>query len=1050
MSFFKKLLGQKGEPEPAKPSQTAAPRTAPPVAPPAPPPASPAPGIASQSVQKVYRSGDTILGRYEVVGDPLMGGMGIVYICRDQQQDLPVALKTFKPEYLPDRATRDRFLREGTTWMNLGAHPHIVRCYEVIRDTTGLEVYLALELIAKGQEREDASLRSWLPLRYGSGQAGGRPLPPETALLFALQITRGMQHAVARIPGFVHRDLKPENVLVGADHLPDTQINRLRVTDFGLAKIVETNASITHSNKIDKVDVGQAQFTQGAGTKLYMSPEQWQGAPVGVYTDAYALGCILYEMFTGYTAAPIESWEALEYAHRTGNLRPLPESIPAPVRYILRRCLALNPGDRYADWESLEFALASAYATIAERPAPPPADATVLIREELLQIASSYSVIGIAYLDIGKVEVAISYFERAIAILQSENLYSAQALLGLGGAYQQLGDTHRAIGYYEQALVITRDMNDALGESTVLNNLGVAHKNLGDLRKAIQYYEQALIIDRKLGHKIGESDVLGNLGVAYKNLGDANRAIQYYEQALTIQRELGHRIEEVITLGNLGIAYKDLGDTRQAIKYYEQALVIRREIGDRYGEGNDLTNLGVAYGLLGDAHRDISFTEQALTIWREIGNRRGEGRAVGNLGAAYARLGETRRANELYSQALTIAREIGDIDGVARQSFNIARLYTEQGKMTQALPLAQEAAQIWTQIGSPSAQIAQQLVVELDTQIRADVELIESFTPLIQAIAAAARGDRQARAAVEEAFPHIEQNGWNIIAPIRRIWTGERNEAILTAEMDHGHTLLVREILAQIRTQAAQDADPGITHVDSDDPHSAISYYSQQLEIARKASDPYKEMNALGSLGVAYAALGNTQNAIAFYEKYYEVARKIGERRDEGNALGNLGNAYANLGNTRRAVEYYEQALVILREAGDNDGVAHFSFNMARLYVQQDDITRAIPLAQKAALLWKQIGSPNRQQAEQFMVELQKIESQKQEALTETKQAFQAFQATDSLPAMRRAVAQFPLMRSPGFMTLVEQSIAQYVPSHLKSAFEQRRKWLQQIVKERK
>jgi len=1044
MSFFKKLLGQKGEPEPAKPPQAAAPRTAPPVTPPTPPPAPPE--IVSQPVQRVYRSGDTILGRYEVVGDPLMGGMGIVYICLDHAQDRPVALKTFKPEYLPDRAARDRFLREGTTWVNLGSHSHIVRCYEVIRDQTGLEVFLALELIAKGQEREDASLRSWL--------FHGRPLPPETALLFALQIARGMQHAVTRIPGFVHRDLKPENVLVGADRLPDTPINRLRVTDFGLASVIQ-EARSKRQDASDRTQEASAmrhtQLTHGTiGTPLYMAPEQWIGDTVGVYTDVYALGCILYEMFTGHTAAPIESLEALEYAHRTGNLRPLPENIPAPVRYILQRCLALNPGDRYTDWESLELALTSAYAAIAGCPAPPPADAAILSREELLQNASSYSVIGIAYLDIGKVEVAISYFERAITILQSENLYSAQALLGLGMAYQQLGDNHRAIGYYEQVLVITRDMNDTLGESTVLNNLGVAHKNLGDLRKAIQYYEQALTIDRKLGHKIGESDVLGNLGVAYKNLGDANRAIQYYEQALTIQCELGHRIEEVITLGNLGVAYKDLGDTRQAIKYYEQALVIRREIGDRYGEGNDLTNLGVAYGLLGDAHRDISFTEQALTIWREIGNRRGEGRVLGNLGATCARLGETRRANEFYSQALTIAREIGDIDGVARQSFNIARLYTEQGKMTQALPLAQEAAQIWTQIDSPSAQIAQQLVVELDTQIRADVELIESFTPLIQAIAAAARGDRQARAAVEEAFPDIEQNGWNIIAPIRRIWAGERDEAILTAKMDHGHTLLVREILAQIRTQAAQDTDPGITHVDSDDPYSAISYYSQQLEIARKAGDPYKEMNALGSLGVAYAALGNTQNAIAFYEKYYKVARKLGERRDEGNALGNLGNAYASLGNTRRAVEYYEQALVVLREAGDNDGVAHFSFNMARLYVQQDDITRAIPLVQEAALLWKQIGSPNRQQAEQFMVELQKIESQKQKGLAEAKQAFQAFQHADSLPAMRHVVAQFPLMRGPGFMTLVEQSIEQYVPSHLKSAFEQRRNWLQQIVKERK
>ena len=82
----------------------------------------------------LYPPGAIIAGQYEVAGRPLMGGMGIVYLCLDHgSDDRPVALKIFKPEYLSDRAARDRFLREGTTWVNLGAHPHIVRAYEVVR-----------------------------------------------------------------------------------------------------------------------------------------------------------------------------------------------------------------------------------------------------------------------------------------------------------------------------------------------------------------------------------------------------------------------------------------------------------------------------------------------------------------------------------------------------------------------------------------------------------------------------------------------------------------------------------------------------------------------------------------------------------------------------------------------------------------------------------------------------------------------------------------------------------------------------------------------------
>src|SRR5512147_2249047 len=202
----------------------------------------------------------TRIGPYEIASYPMMGGMGVVYFALDHGNDgRPVALKTFRPELLPDRAARDRFLREGTAWIELGSHPHIVRCYKVeYFDPTA---FLVLELIAKEQNMPDASLRSWLIPR--------RPLPIEQALLFALQIARGMQHASEKIPGFVHRDLKPENILVGADRLPGTNINRLRVTDFGLVKtIVDSDVSGKASNE-EKIKPDQIQFTRGVGTPLY-------------------------------------------------------------------------------------------------------------------------------------------------------------------------------------------------------------------------------------------------------------------------------------------------------------------------------------------------------------------------------------------------------------------------------------------------------------------------------------------------------------------------------------------------------------------------------------------------------------------------------------------------------------------------------------------------------------------------------------------------------------------------------------------------------------
>ncbi len=260
-----------------------------------------------------YPSGTRIAGRYEVAGRPLMGGMGVVYLCFDHQEQRPVALKTFRPEYLPDRGARDRFLQEGETWVRLGKHPHIVRCYQVFQDSPRPEVYLVLELVAKEEGRRDASLRAWI--------TSGQPLPAEQALLIALQIARGMAHAAETIPGFAHRDLKPENVLVGADRLSNAAINRVRVTDFGLVKGLRAEQMSRAQGGTDWASRPGQLTRVGAlvGTPLYMAPEQWEGADVTAQADIYALGCILGELLAGRPLAQGRTLEELRRAHQGGQ-----------------------------------------------------------------------------------------------------------------------------------------------------------------------------------------------------------------------------------------------------------------------------------------------------------------------------------------------------------------------------------------------------------------------------------------------------------------------------------------------------------------------------------------------------------------------------------------------------------------------------------------------------------------------------------------------------------------------------------------------------------
>ncbi len=284
-------------------------------------------------VMSIYPSGTIIVNRYEVVQGPrekpsLAGGMGLVYLCVDHAENgRPVALKTFRPELLPDRAARDRFLREGTTWVELGKHPHIVHCHRVFKADVGPEVFFVLELVAAAEGKRDASLRSWL--------TSGKPLPVEQALLFALHIARGMRHATAKIPELVHRDLKPENLLIGREGL-------LRVTDFGLATVTRSS-------------------TEGGGTFLYMAPEQWDQTNVDLRADIYAFGCILFEMLAGHPAVQPGSIQALKKAHQTGQVRALPADLSIEVTALIRQCTAVRPEARYSTWSEVESVVKNTY-----------------------------------------------------------------------------------------------------------------------------------------------------------------------------------------------------------------------------------------------------------------------------------------------------------------------------------------------------------------------------------------------------------------------------------------------------------------------------------------------------------------------------------------------------------------------------------------------------------------------------------------------------------------------------------------------------------------
>jgi serine/threonine-protein kinase len=253
------------------------------------------------------------LGGYRL-GDKLgAGAMGAVYRARQISTGRPAAVKVLRPHLAKNRLFLQRFLREAQVMARL-SHPNIIRCY-----ATGKQCgryYLAMELV------EGASLGDWL-YRLGRLSVGD-------AVHVALAVARGLQHAHQN--GLVHRDVKPDNILL-------TREGEIKLADLGLAKGVLEE------------DVSATQTGQGAGTPVYMAPEQARNArDVDPRSDLYALGCVLYQMLTGQF--PFRAGSSLEVilAKIEGQYSPAAElnpEVPACLDAVLALLLAPHPDDRY-------------------------------------------------------------------------------------------------------------------------------------------------------------------------------------------------------------------------------------------------------------------------------------------------------------------------------------------------------------------------------------------------------------------------------------------------------------------------------------------------------------------------------------------------------------------------------------------------------------------------------------------------------------------------------------------------------------------------------